>query len=263
MRSSKNASRATTQPDSAHVQAAAAREHPATHPVFRAADVRSYFRQRHRVTANLERNACETQHVPHSHGLLSPDCTQTARLSVSRQLLICNATSGEVLQQWSLPAVPTSFCPRESWAWDPAGHHLTLLFGHRWWQMCLSSSGDGEIEDGEDDETGGLVFFDCKSGASTVVVLPQQDYLYASFSPSSGFVAVCHLSDSQEPVISVFDCDGALVACTPNPEPPPGRRTSSSPLHGARRVRPCCCKGHMSSNRCGRGTSPWRRRRRS
>ena len=171
------------------------------------------------MATNLEQGACETQHVPRSRGLLSPDVTRTESFSASDHLLICDAVTGDVLQQWSLPAGLVPHRAAGAYAWDCSGSHLSMLFG-RAWSGGFEDSVDDD-SDSEDTAGTGLLFLDCESGQTKAVHLPDQGagtMLSANFCPGQGLVAVCHLDSDAEHVYSIFGCQGTLVASTPTPD---------------------------------------------
>ena len=234
------------------LQAHARSEHPACHPIWGAADVRAYLRRRHQVSVNLERGrGFAAQYVPRYLGVLSPDGAKTARLARGSKVEICDASTGELLQQWALPHVPGPYCRPLTWKWATSCRHLMVHFGKNWGYQIEDESYDNR-DDSNLGQGLGAVFVDCDSGQSAVIIyseLTERDGLVVEFRPSKCLIALCPPdSPSNSPsdsslgspinslldstpdgssdgaghrVISVLDSQGTLVASTPSPTPVP------------------------------------------
>ena len=194
------------------LQAAAAREYPATHPVQRAASVRLYHEQRHEVLQTVLHHHPTEVSIPslgtdNRNFKLSPDFTARAvqGTRTPRLLTLTDKASDAVLREWTLPDAPGGlWYASGEWGWTQDGRFLMLPWGAPW-----------------QDEFG-FVTLDAHNGACTFERLPTYPKRPAFNTcypcSNSGSVAVRHPDAAGSLVVSVFDSSGAQIQSAPCPE---------------------------------------------
>ena len=132
---------------------------------------------------------------------------------------ICSVSSNQLLQRWQVPSCP--FIGRDdrqslftACGWGPTSKHLVLPF-----------------EPEEKSEQPGLMFLSVQTGVCTTVLLGHTDFLDAPvlYHTGRGLVLAQHTDAEQRGRLSVYTCQGDLVASTSAPPTPETRQCSWAP----------------------------------
>ena len=213
-----------------HMQAAAEREHPAGHPVCRAASVRAFLQRQSSVRARLLCGAAPSERSV-AKGVVSLDSTLYALLppvECEDPFYFCaedneawidihDVAGRQLVHSWDLPLVASYPFIAPDWLSGPSGDHLLLAYGGAWQDPFKGCTDQHNMEDA------GLLFLDAQTGEHHIVELPAQTADWDECSrrtlacPGQGLVLAVHSRD-EDFVLSVYDCQGTLVHSISNPE---------------------------------------------
>ena len=175
--------------------------------------MRAWYQQKHRVHANLAKDAVDTHLLPGHEGLVNADFTRTALCGPARTVKIQDLRSAAELATWPLPVDFAPDAPGETWSWDD-GSQLMLYSPAHWEEP---EDRDPESEDA----AAHLIFLDTTTGACPFVRLsegPRADEieLPVAFCSMQSLALVQHVTAGQE-VVSVFSSEGRLLrrTCAP------------------------------------------------
>ena len=208
------------------MQAAAEREHPASHAVHSAAGgVRSYLRLQHAVRVSPI-NGAQPAERHMTEGVVSPDLKLRASLVpenyldilgadmvVKRRVDVHSVATGELVDKLVLPQDLEYMIRQPVWVSDPGGDHLLLRKGGAWFEPDTNSN----VVD-----KAALLFLDVLTGecheaslSDRCVSEPEAEGWCPRTAICSGKALVLALyedADNRSVTLSVFSCDGTLVA---------------------------------------------------
>ena len=187
--------------------------------------VRSYLRLQHAVRISLINGAPPAERHA-TEGIVSPDLTERATLmpdddledilceeeEVQRFVDIHSVATGELLDTLELPQDVGYFLLQPVWVSDPSGDYLMLRKGGAWFDPAATNFNTIN--------KASLLFVDVLTGDCHEASLPDQHVSEAegwcprtAICPGKALVlALYEDADNRSVTLSVFSCDGTLVA---------------------------------------------------